>query len=234
LSQRLATGKPPVELLLLAARTYLTLNDLNESEAILRRAIEVEPASLPAYSMLAQTYLRMKRLDDAVAEFDRLAARQSRPIGALTAAGTILQAQGKDREARERYEKVIGLDPTAAVAANNLAWIYAESGDHLDRSIELAQAALDKLPDVPDVLDTLGWAYYKGSTTPALAVRPLSRCIEVAPAYAPCYFHLGMVQAKLGDVTLAEQHLRTSIRLQSNGPWVPEAQRALAALPARK
>ena len=95
LSQRLAIGKPPVELLLLAARTYLSLNDLNESEAVLRRAIEVEPASLPAYSMLAQTYLRMKRLDDAIAEFDRLAARQSRPIGALRPPEPYSRPRGK-------------------------------------------------------------------------------------------------------------------------------------------
>jgi tetratricopeptide (TPR) repeat protein len=233
LTERLEGATPRVELLLLAARTYLSLNDLNQSESVLRRAIEVEPASLPAYSMLAQTYLRMKRLDDARAEFDRLAAKQSNPVGALTAAGTILQAQGKDREARERYEKVIGLDPGAAVAANNLAWIYAESGEHLDRAIELAQIALDKLPDVPDVLDTLGWAHYKGAT-PTLAVRPLARCVEIAPAYAPCHYHLGLVHAKLGDEALAEQHLRTSIRLQANGPWVPDAQRAIAALPSRK
>ena len=233
LSQRLATAKPRVELLLLAARTYLSLNDLKESESVLRRAIEAEPASLPAYSMLAQTYLRMKRPDDAIAEFDRLAARQTRPVGALTAAGTILQAQGRDGEARARYEKVISLDPSAAVAANNLAWIYAESGENLDRAIELAQGALDKLPDVPDVLDTLGWAHYR-SNTPALAVRPLQRCVEVAPAYGPCHYHLGLVQAKLGDVTLAEQHLRTSIRVQSNGPWVADAQRVLATLPGRK
>jgi tetratricopeptide (TPR) repeat protein len=233
LSQRLSADKPRVELLLLAARTYLSLNDLKDSETILRRAIEMEPASLPAYSMLAQTYLRLGRLDDARAEFDRLASRQSRPVGALTASGTILQAQGRTREARERYERVIGLDSTAAVAANNLAWIYAESGENLSKAVELAQAALVRLPDVPDVLDTLGWAYYKGDT-PAMSVRPLSRCIAVAPTYAPCYYHLGLVQAKIGDVTLAEQNLRASIRLQSNGPWVADAQRVLATLPAPK
>jgi tetratricopeptide (TPR) repeat protein len=233
LTGRLSADKPSVELLLLAARTYMSLNDFKESETILRRAIELEPASLPAYSMLAQTYLRLGRLDDARIEFDRLASRQTRPIGALTASGTILQAQGKTREARERYERVIGLDPSAAVAANNLAWIYAESGENTEKAIELAQAALDRLPDVPDVLDTLGWAHYKGNS-PALAVRPLSRCIAVAPAYAPCYYHLGLAHAKLGDVTLAEQHLRTSIRLQSNGPWVADAQRVLATLPPPK
>ncbi len=233
LSSRLSTDKPRLELLLLAARTYMSLNDLKDSEAILRRAIEMEPASQPAYSMLAQTYMRLGRLDDARVEFDRLASRQSKPVGALTASGTILQAQGKNREARERYERAIGLDPSAAVAANNLAWIYAESGEQLGKAVELAQSALERLPDVPDVLDTLGWAHYKGNT-PATAVSPLTRCITVAPAYAPCYYHLGLVHAKLGDVTLAEQNLRTSIRLQSNGPWVADAQRVLATLPPPK
>ena len=232
LSLRLAAERPQVEVLLLAARTYLSLNDLKESEAVLRRAIELEPASLPAYSMLGQTYLRLNRLDDAIAEFDRLAARQTRPIGALTAAGTILQAQGRNDEARERFQRAVGLDPAAAVAANNLAWIYAESGEHLDEAIRLAQSALERLPDVPDVLDTLGWVYYK-SDLPAQAVRPLSRCIAVAPQNAPCYYHLGLVQAKLGD-PLAEQNLRTSLQLQGSAPWAADARRALATLATTK
>ena len=235
LSQRLSAANPPVELLLLAGRTYFAMNDLKETEAVLRRAIELEPSSLSAYSMLGQTYLRLNRLDDARNEFDRLAARQSRPIGALTASGTILQAQGKEQEARERFERAIGLDPSAAVAANNLAWIYADSGQNLDKAVQLAQTALDRLPDVPDVLDTLAWAYYK-SNTPGLAVRPLNRCIAVAPgaAGAGCHYHLGLVHAKLGDVALAEQHLRTAIKLQGNAPWVADAQRAITALPAAK
>jgi tetratricopeptide (TPR) repeat protein len=235
LAQRLSADKPPVELLLLAGRTYFALNDLKETEAILRRAIELEPSSLPAYSMLGQTYLRLNRLDEARAEFDRLAARQSRPVGALTASGTILQAQGRVQEARERFERVIGIDPGAAVAANNLAWIYADSGQNLDKAVQLAQSALERLPDVPDVLDTLAWAYYK-SNTPALAIRPLTRCIAVAPgaAAAGCHYHLGLVHAKLGDVALAEQNLRTAIKLQGKAPWVADAQRALAALPAAK
>ena len=235
LTRRLSVAKPPVELLLLAGRTYFALNDLKETETVLRRAIELEPASLSAYSMLGQTYLRMNRLDDARAEFDRLATRQSRPVGALTASGTILQAQGKVQEARERFERVIGIDPGAAVAANNLAWIYADSGQNLDKAVQLAQSALERLPDVPDVLDTLAWAHYKGDT-PALAVRPLTRCIAVAPgaAGAVCHYHLGLVQARLGDVAVAEQSLRTAIKLQGNAPWVADAKRAIAALPAAK
>ncbi len=235
LSERLSAGTPSVELLLLAGRTYFALNDLKDTEAVLRRAIELDPSSLPAYSMLGQAYLRMNRLDEARAEFDRLATRQSRPVGALTVSGTILQSQGKIEEARERFERAISFDPSAAVAANNLAWIYADSGQNLDKAIQLAQAALERLPDVPDVLDTLAWAYYK-SNTPALAVRPLTRCIAVSPgsAGAGCYYHLGLVHARLGDAALAEQNLRTAIKLQGKAPWVADAQRAIAALPPAK
>jgi tetratricopeptide (TPR) repeat protein len=235
LAQRLAVAQPPVELLLLAGRTYLALNDLKETEAILRRAIEQEPASLPAYSLLGQTYVRLNRLDEARAEFDRLAARQSRPVGALTMSGTILLTQGREKEARERFERVVALDPRAAVAANNLAWIYADSGQNLEEAVRLAQSAVERLPDVPDVLDTLAWAYYK-SNQPDKAVRPLTRCITVAPGVtgAACHYHLGLVHAKLGDAAVAEHHLRTAIKLQGKAPWAADAQRALAALSATK
>ena len=235
LTQRLSAAKPPVELLLLAGQTYFALNDLKETENVLRRAIELEPSSLPAYSMLGQIYLRMNRLDDARAEFDRLATRQSRPVGALIASGMILQTQGKVQDARVRFERAIGIDPGAAVAANNLAWIYADSGQNLDKAVQLAQSALERLPDVPEVLDTLAWAYYKGDT-PALAVRPLTRCIAVAPgaAGAGCRYHLGLVYARLGDVALAGHNLRTAVELQGDAPWIADAKRAIAALPAAK
>jgi Tfp pilus assembly protein PilF len=185
--------------------------------------------------MLGQTYLRQNRLDEARAEFDRLATRQSRPVGALTISGTILQSQGRVQEARERFERVISIDPSAAVAANNLAWIYADSGQNLADAVRLAQSALQRLPDVPDVLDTLAWAYYK-SNTPALAVSPLTRCINVAggAAGAGCHYHLGLVHARLGDVALAEQSLRTAIKLQGSAPWVADAKRAIAALPSAR
>ena len=47
------------------------------------------------------------------------------------------------------------------VAANNLAWMYAESGENLDRALQLAQAATRRLPKSPAVQDTLGWVYYE-------------------------------------------------------------------------
>lgn len=62
-------------------------------------------------------------------------------------AGLILQAQGKDEEARKRYERIVEKDPHAAVASNNLAWMYASRGEQLDRALQLAQAAVAQVPE---------------------------------------------------------------------------------------
>ena len=102
-------GNATPEMLLLAARTYAALNDLPATEAFLRRAIETDSTLLPAYAMLGQLYLSQKKVDDARVEFEKLAARQTNPVAALTMSGIILQTQGKAAEAQERYERVLSI-----------------------------------------------------------------------------------------------------------------------------
>ncbi len=69
--------------------------------------------------------------------------------------------QNKPDEARKLYEHALSLDPQMPVAANNLAWDYAERGQNLDVALNLAQTAKAKLPNTAAVSDTLGWVYYK-------------------------------------------------------------------------
>ena len=55
--------------------------------------------------------------------------------------GLIYQMQKRTDEARQAFERVVALDPKAPIAANNLAWIYAENGGNLDVALQHAQAA---------------------------------------------------------------------------------------------
>jgi tetratricopeptide (TPR) repeat protein len=216
-------------LLLLAARTYGSAGDLPAAEKALRRAIQADPTLLPAYSMLGQIYLAQGKLDQALQEFDSLAKHQSSPVGALTMSGMIQQALKNPSQARARYERAVTLDPRAAVAANNLAWMYSESGEKLDDAVRLARNAAEVLPDAPEVLDTLGWAYYKNGLAD-VAVGPLVRSVQQDPKNGGYRFHLGLAYLKAGDPARAREALVEALKLSPSASWAAEARWAIAEI----
>ena len=161
IEQRLATDPDNVELLMLAAGVYEAAGNPLDAERALRSVLQIDTARLDGYTSLGRLYLKQGRLDEALTEFERLAARQPTQTVALTMVAMILEARGRIADAIRRYEHVLERDPSAAVAANNLAWHYASGGVNLTRALELAQIAKQQLPNRHEVSHTLGWAYYK-------------------------------------------------------------------------
>ena len=144
------------------------------------RRSQAAPGTLQAYGLLGELYLGQKKLDEARQKFEELAQRQPKPVGPHTMVAMILQMQGKNAEAQKRYEKVLEIDRTAPVAANNLAWMYAEGAGNIDVALQLAQTAKAGLPDSPEVNDTLGWIYYKKDLA-GLAIAPLQQAVGQGP-----------------------------------------------------
>jgi len=208
-------------MVLLAARTYIAGGNPSRAESLLKTAVQSDPSNLPAYVMLGQLYMSQNRLQDALREFDGLAARQTRPVGAQTMAGVLLESLGKPEEARKRYEAALSLDPTAPIPANNLAWMMAESGENLDVALQLAQTAKRGLPNYPQVDDTLGWIYYKKGMT-SLAVPLLESAAKAFPKHAGYHYHLAMAYSKEGHLSKAEASLAEATRL--NPKFVQEAE----------
>jgi tetratricopeptide (TPR) repeat protein len=229
LEQRLGAGVPTPDVLLLAARTYASMNDLDAAERMLRRSIDIAPSLLPAYSMLGQVYLRQQKLDEARARFDLLADKESKPVGALTMSGMILQAQGNTAMAKQRFERALTIDSQAPVAANNLAWIYAEANESLDQAVNLAVTASQALPESAEVLDTLGWVYYKNKQ-PALAVPPLMRAVQKTPDNPLYRYHLGLAYEQAGDAARSRESLTRALAIKSDFAGADEARRALTRL----
>jgi tetratricopeptide (TPR) repeat protein len=108
----------------------------------------------------------------------------------------VLYELSGDRErAIERYEEAIRHGPELAEAKNNLAYIYADSGENLDRALDLAQDAKALLPDNPSVADTLGWVLYKRGV-PSAAISYLK---EAEAATKPSDGNLGVVRFHLAQ-----------------------------------
>jgi tetratricopeptide (TPR) repeat protein len=226
---RVARTPNSSSVLLLAGRTYAVLGDKAAAEQAIRQAIQTDPSNLAAYEALGTFYVRSNRLDEALREFEGLAAKQDRPVASLTMVAMIHQMRNRSQDARATYERILQVDPTAAVAANNLAWMYAETGGNLDVALQLAKTAKAKLPKSPEVSDTLGWIYYRKGLF-SLAIVELEESVTRSPSNPLFQFHLGMTYAKNGDRDRARKALETALRLKSDFEGAGEARSLLASL----
>jgi tetratricopeptide (TPR) repeat protein len=124
------------------------------------------------------------------------------------------------------------LDPQAPVAANNLAWILAESGSNLDEALALARIAKDKLPNNTDVLDTMGWVYYKKGAY--ASATDLFKGVVVKDPKNPLYqYHLGLSYFQTKNTESARASLSEAIKLDPAFPGVQDARNTLAKLQSR-
>ena len=216
-------------LLAIAANTYRALGAASEEERSLRAVIDLDPTNEPAYMHLVQLYGGQHRLDAARTELEALLQHQPRSVAGLTLLAMILEAQQHPDDARKRYETVLAIDPRAPVAANNLAWMYAETGGDLDIALQLAQTAKSLLPDEANVNDTLGWIYCKKGLA-TMAIPFLKDSLRTQPGNATFLLHLAVAYAKAGDRVNAKATLDKAVKADPHMSGNREARQLLAQL----
>jgi putative PEP-CTERM system TPR-repeat lipoprotein len=232
LEARLAKAPKDPAGLVFAARAYLLMKDTAMAEQMLKRAIEQDPSMLQAYTDLAQLYFSQGQLDRARESFERVAERQPAYIPARTMIGIIYQVKNQPAEAMRAYEQVMSRDKDAPVAANNLAWLYAEQGEKLEAALELAKTARQAMPGRAEVSDTLGYVYLR-KNVPDLAVPILREAVTQDPANPRYRLRLGTALALSGRTAEARQEIEPLLRAHPNLPEAIEARAALAHVPAK-
>jgi tetratricopeptide (TPR) repeat protein len=213
----------------LAARVYGASDDWTRAEALLKKAIELDPSSLDAYGLLGQLYASQNRLDSARSMFEEIVKKRPGSVAAHTVVGLIHEAQGHTAEAQKWYERVLGIDPSAAVACNNLAYIYAEHGGNLDVALKLAQRARERLPDSPQVTDTIGWVYYRKRLFTA-AIPLFERAVALAPKNPTYRLHLALTYRDAGEAAKAREAFSQVLAVGPESPEATEARKALGVM----
>jgi Tfp pilus assembly protein PilF len=227
--QRLESRPNDATLLMLSASVAQAQGDTARTERILRRVIEVSPDSHSAYEVLGRLYISQQRFVDARRTFTALASRHPRPAGAHVLLASAFEAEGNLVEARRQYEKALELDPKSGAAANNLAWLLAQHDDTLADALGYATAAQRLLPRQPEVLDTLGWVYYRQGAG-ALAISWFERAVEAAPDEPTYRFHLALAHQKAGRADTARTFVKQALESKRAFAGRQEAERLLADL----
>ncbi len=216
------------ELLLVAAKVFVVAGDLPRAEELLRRSIALDPRGINNFALLASVLTKRQMVDAAITAFDETARSQPGNIAARLMSAILLHAQGKLAEATSRYEEILKADPRAALAANNLAALYADRGDNLLYAQRLAESASAEQPTHAGVRDTLGWVYLSRKLY-GPAINEFSKSVAAEPSNSLYQYHLGLAYIKSGETDHARTALQTAIKLN---PGLSDAKRALKALGA--
>jgi tetratricopeptide (TPR) repeat protein len=130
----------------------------------------------------------------------------------------LLDSAGKQVEAKQAYEKVLGMlgidSENMVVALNNLAFIEAQDNQNLDQALTYAERAKKLAPKSPDVSDTLGFIYYQKNLN-AEALRELHSAVDLNPNNATFRLHLAMALLKKGDKSAARSQADRALQLAS-------------------
>jgi tetratricopeptide (TPR) repeat protein len=213
----------------LLAKIQLAQNNLTQAESSLHRAIELQPDAPLAYLLLARVYTSSNQLEKALANYRAVTAKNPKDTEALMMTGTLSERKQDFPAARDAYEKVLALNPRFSPALNNLAYLYSEHFNQLDKAQELAQKAKELLPQEPHTGDTLGWILYRRHQYP-WALTLLLESAAKLPDSGEVQYHLGMTHYMMGEEGDARIALQRALQLEKDFPGHEEAARALSVL----
>jgi len=189
-------------------------NRPDDAEKAFQKAIELDPTDAAGYEQLARLYAKTGRLNEAVATYETAIKARPEDPNLHYFLGTLYSFGGAQDKAIERYEDAIRYGPDLAYPKNDLAYIYAESGENLDRALDLAQDAKAALPDHATVADTLGWVLYKRGI-PSAAISYLKEAVansdgDIAVSGISLH-HLAQAYEADGDPEMARKTLERAI-----------------------
>lgn len=211
------------------------------AEAEFRRALELDPSHVASYSALGAMFTNLKQEDRAIAEYQKILAINPDNATVYTLIGMLEDGRKNYDAAADNYRKALEKDPNSVIAANNLAWLYAETGKgNLDEALKLAQGVVQKNPNIAGFVDTLGWVLYKKSLYDA-AVDQLQKAVNLdetsarvakASASATYQYHLGVALKDKGDKEGSRRALEAALRLGEQRPfaYADATRQALASL----
>jgi tetratricopeptide (TPR) repeat protein len=214
---------------LLAAQVELAAGQFDAAARELGAANAAGDDSVEVHELLAKVYAAQGKTTDAVAEYERVAARfPTAASAALTNVGMLHDGQQNAAAARAAYEQALRVNPNAGIAANNLAWIYAREG-RLQEALKLATVANEALGGRAETQHTLGWIYYQLRLAPQ-AIRAFDSARRLAPNRAIYHYHAGLAHLQAGDESRAKAALERALALNTTFEGVADAKVQLAAL----
>ncbi len=134
------------------AQRFSEAHQYEKAAGELEKAIRISPEYAEAHSNLAVQYIRMRRIDDALAEIDRAASIAGPNSRDLSNRAFALEMAGRHAEAVECSRAAVRLDPSNAQAQYLLGNLLATDPRTIGESVAHLERAADAMPVAREAL----------------------------------------------------------------------------------
>lgn len=213
----------------LVGKTYAAKGEWDQAEIALEKAMDMDPHSAQVADLLVFAYIARRDVAPKLKQLEEAATQHPNDVRTLHVLAVIYLRAQKFDAARDVYEKLVALEPTVANNFNDLAYLYAEKFNQLDKGYELARKAYEIDPNLPQIADTLGWIHYRREQY-AEAFELLKQAAKKMPNDLDAQYHFGKAAQKTGDI----ESQRVAFERVANAkdhPAKEEAKKVLAELP---
>jgi tetratricopeptide (TPR) repeat protein len=177
---------------------YTKLKYFAEAQPYLEKFIASSHDNLRVYQSrmtLAYVYVMIKKAKMAEYELTLLVNNGFESAQLYATMAYAAWSQEANQKAIEWYEKALSVDNDNLTALNGLGYILADSGKDIKRGLRFCKRAVEKNPENPVYLDSLGWAYYKDGKIPE-ARKYLRKALDRAPDRQDIQQHLNIAEGK--------------------------------------
>jgi tetratricopeptide (TPR) repeat protein len=178
---------------------------------------------------IGQAYRMKHDSQHSIEAFETAAKELPNNPAILTNLAELYSEQANYGKSRQYYETALKVEPNNPVALNNLAYLLADTNGDLDLALTYATRAKQRLPDHPEISDTLGWIYLKKNLTDS-ALDTFRRLVTESPNNATYHYHYALALLKKGDRDTARRECQTALSDKPTGKQEQEIRQFLQQL----
>jgi len=217
-------NRPQVQYLL--ANGYAASGNIGKAKQLFEQLAAAHPELAPPQVRLGELQFREGDVGRALATLDKAARNAPRSIEALMALGLVQEEAQRFEDAKQTYRATLKLDADNAQALNNLAFLTAETGGNLEEALKMATEAAKRLPNQPNVADTMGYVYLKMKKGQS-ALQMFNNLAQKYPSNPTFRYHRGLALLETGDKGGAKTEFEAALADKPLGPAAVKIKEAL-------
>ena len=189
-------------ILLQLAQTLLRVGRNEEALETAREVLKTQPDNFAALHYVGICLGRVGKNEEAIEHFknvlDRHPGDDQIAMFVHSDLSAIYVNMNDYAKGEAELETVLANNPDEIGVNNDLGYLYADQGKHLERAEAMIRKAVDSDPENGAYLDSLGWVLFKRGKARE-AVEPLERASKRESADATIFDHLGDVYLQLQE-----------------------------------